>query len=366
MATVSAEEPNVGILRVVSFVYPREVAPNSTFQVTVDVEYALHGRPDNATIRAAIYGGIVDFSNPLWQSNPEVVTRGGDKLWIATLVTPATEGELKLTAYAFYLDEGTWNFFNNSMNGPSFSQAIIKIGKMASVGVNLGAPGIDVTFDDTVVATSPRGDAQMTMFIGRAHVVSVPAIVEFQNSTRLIFDAWSDERNQTQRTVMLNGDVVLVGRYKLQYSLKVNSPSSSTSDWYDAGSSVTLRSPGYSQMNWPISLFGVRESFVGWTGDVTSPMQEMQITMNRPLTVTAIFSLDYWSIIIPCILGAGVIGAVTLSLLRRRSIDKVYNELVSQENTNLQCARCGQPAKEEWQHCVKCGAELVEHKPVKS
>jgi len=36
-------------------VYPGEVAPNSTFQVTVGVEYGLHGRPDNATIRAAIY-----------------------------------------------------------------------------------------------------------------------------------------------------------------------------------------------------------------------------------------------------------------------------------------------------------------------
>jgi hypothetical protein len=62
--TVSAEEPNVGILRVASFVYRKEVAPNSTFQVTVDVEYGLHGRPNNATIRAAIYSGVVAQVEP--------------------------------------------------------------------------------------------------------------------------------------------------------------------------------------------------------------------------------------------------------------------------------------------------------------
>ena len=363
MVTVLAEEPNVGILRVVSFVYPREVAPKSVFQVTVGVEYALHGRPDSATIRAAIYSGVVDFSDPLWQSNPEVVMRGGDKLWNATLVSPSAEGELKLTAYAFYLDEGTWNFFNNTMNGPSFSQAKIMIGKLANVSVSLGAPDIAVTFDDTVVMTSPGGDARMAMFVGRTHIVSVPSAVELQNSTRLIFEGWEDGGNQTQRTVMLNGDAELLGRYKLQYLLKVNYWSSSTSDWYDAGSSVILQPPSDSRMNWPTQLFNVQENFAGWAGDVTSTTQEIRITMNRPLTVTAVYSLDYGSLIVPCILGVGLIGVLTILLLQRKRIGATCDGLASQEDTNLQCSCCGQPVAAQWAHCVKCGADLHEHKP---
>jgi hypothetical protein len=362
--TVLAEEPNVGILRVFSFVYPKQVAPNSTFQVTVGVEYALHGRPENATIRAAIYRDVVNFSNPLWQSKPEVVTRGGDKLWNATLVSPATEEDLKLTAYAFYLDDGTWNFYNNSMNGPSFSHARIKVGKMANININLGASKVPVLFDDIVVETSPLGEARTMMLAGRSHAVSVPTVVEFQNSTRIVFEGWNDGSNQTQRTVTLNGDVALVGRYKVQYLLKVDYLSSSASEWHDAGSNVTLRAPNYSESNWLVNL-GVRENFVGWRGDVNSPTQEIRITMNRPLTVIAVSSRNYDSLIIPCIVGAGLIGTVTLHLLRRKHRGR-GEASVSTEEMNLSCGSCGQPVRAEWVHCIKCGADLPKRKPTKS
>ena len=366
MIAVSAEEPNVGTLRVVSFVYPNQVAPNSPFRVTVGVEYAVHGRPENASIRAAIYSGIVNFHNPLWQSKPEVVSRGGDKLWNATLVSPATEGDLKLTAYAFYFDdEGTWNFFNDSMNGPSFSQATIKIGKMANISISLGASKVPVLFDDIVVTTSPLGEARMTMLVGHTHAVSVPPVVEFQNSTRLIFEGWNDGRNQTQRTVTLNSDVVLVGQYKIQYLLKVNYLSSSTSEWHDAGSNVTLRAPSYSESNWLVDLLGVRENFAGWRGDVNSPMQEIRITMNRPLTVIAVSSRNYSSLIVPCIVGAGLIGAVTLHLLRRKRLGRT-DEAPTSPKMNLSCDNCGQPVGVDWVHCIKCGADLPKHKPTKS
>ena len=263
------------------------------------------------------------------------MSRGGDKLWNATLVSPATEEDLKLTAYAFYLDEGTWNFFNNTINGPSFSQATIKIGKMANISISLGASKVPVLFDDIVVTTSPLGEARMMMLVGRTHALSVPPVVEFQNSTRLVFEGWTDRSNQTQRTVALNDDVVLVGRYKVQYLLKVDYPSSSTSEWHDAGSNVTLRAPSYSELNWLVDLLGVRENFAGWRGDVNSPMQEIRITMNRPLTVIAVSSRNYGSLIVPCIVGAGLIGAVTLHLLRRKSLGRAHEAPASPEEMNL-------------------------------
>jgi len=363
--TVSGEEPNVGILRVVSFVYPKQVAPNSAFPVTVSVEYAVHGRPENATIRAAIYRDVVNFNNPLWQSKPEVVRSGGDKLWNATLVSPATEGDLKLTAYAFYLDEGTWNFFNNSLNGPSFSQATITVGRMANISINLGASKVPVLIDDTVVETSPLGEARIMMLVGRAHTVSVPPVVEFQNSTRLVFDGWTNGSNQTRRTVTLNGDVGLGARYKIQYLLKVDYLSSSTSEWHDAGSNVTLRAPSYSESSWPLDLLGIRENFAGWRGDVNSPMQEIRITMNNPLTIIAVSSLDYSSLIFPCIISVGLIGAVSLYLLRRKRLRR--DEVLDlPEEMNLGCDRCGQPVEMKWAHCIKCGADLPKRKSTKS
>ena len=92
---VMSEEPNVGILRVDSFRVPREVAPNSVYSVMIDVLYNLHKRPNNATIRAAIYEGDVNFSNPLWQSDPVIVSNGGDEIWNVSLTSPAMEGYLQ-------------------------------------------------------------------------------------------------------------------------------------------------------------------------------------------------------------------------------------------------------------------------------
>lgn len=184
------EEPSVGILRLESFKCPKQVFPGSDFQASIDVRYAVHG-PNNGTIRAAIYSGEVNFSSPLWQGTPQVVENGGDKVWNMTLKSPATEGDFKLTAWAFYLDKGTWSFYSNSTGGPSFLRVTVKISRTASLSVVLGVPDVVVSFDNISLKTSSNGNAQLALILGSNHVVSVPPLVEFQNSTRLVFGGWS-------------------------------------------------------------------------------------------------------------------------------------------------------------------------------
>ncbi len=222
-SVASAEEPNVGVLRVRSFKVPSEVAPVSIFPVTLDVEYNLHRRPANATIRAAIYIGDINFSNPIWQSDPVIVMEGGDQIWHANLTSPATEGSLRLTTCAYYLDEDGWRFYNNTLNGPSFMQATIRIGKTASLDISLGVVGLHVSIDNSTVVTSSSGDAQTMLFVGGTYLVSVAPTVEFQNATRIIFTGWSDGDRQTERSVVIDGDVRLVGSYKIQYALQTYS-----------------------------------------------------------------------------------------------------------------------------------------------
>jgi hypothetical protein len=349
---VSGDEPNVGLLRVDSFQVPREVAPNSVFSVTIDVVYGLHGRPDNATIRAALYKGDFNYSDPLWQSSPVTVSRGGERIWNVSLTSPSTEGEFKLTAAAYFLDQGTWRFFNNSINGPGISQAIIKVGKSASLEVTLGAAGVPVIVGNQTITTSSNGDAQTMLFVGNTYVVSVEPLVDFQNSTRLVFNGWNDGNNQTQRSVVLDGDVKLVGSYRTQDLLRVNSPVSSYSEWYDAGSNVELHSPSSVPMNWPLGLVGLQYNFVGWTGDINSPLSDVNVTMNSPKTLNANFSADYAPLILPVVIVCGVTGAVALLIRRPRQ----SNENKSTEA--LRCGKCGEVVENDWTHCIRCGANL--------
>jgi hypothetical protein len=355
---VSAQEPNVGILRVYSFQAPREVAPSSIFSVNLDVEYGLHGRPDNATIRAAIYRGDANYSEPLWQSNPEIVRGGGDKTWSINLTSPSTEGYLNLIAYAFFLDQGAWKFYNNSLNGPGFSQVTIRIGKTATLDVELGTSGVPVSIGTMMVKTSSNGDARMMLLVGSTYAISVAPAVDFQNSTRVVFNGWNDGTNQTQRSVLLDGDVNLVGSYKVQYLLRVSSPVSSYSEWHDAGSVVKLQTPSSLPMNWPLGFLGLKHNFIDWTGDVNSPLLQINITMNAPKTLKANFSADYSPLVVPAIIAAGIAGGVVLSLTRHRR--RASDEHATTEESTLHCGTCGEDVEMGWTHCTRCGADLAD------
>ncbi len=307
-SAVMGEEPNVGILRIDSFRVSREVAPNSAYSVVIDVLYALHQRPNNATIRAVIYEGDVDFSNPLWQSEPVTVTSGGDKIWNVNLISPTMEGYCKITAWVYFLDQGAWRFFNNSINGPSFSETTLRIVKTASLEVALGAAGVPVRIGNLTLVTSADGDARIMLFVGSTYVVSVAPTLEFQNSTRITFSSWKDGNSQPQKSVVLDGDVKLVGSYKIQYLLQVNSPVSSHLEWFDPGTNANLQSPSSVPMDWPLGVLGVRYYFVGWTGDVNSSLSQLTVTMNGPKTVEANFSSDYGPLIVLGTLSAGIAG----------------------------------------------------------
>ena len=349
--------PNVGMLRVASFECPREVAPGASFPLSLDVEYAVQGLPNSATIRGAIYLGNNNSADPLWQSDPAVVSNGGDQVWNVSLTAPSTEGFLNLTAYALFLDNGTWRFFNDPLSGPGVSHATIKIGKSANLTINLGAARVDVTIDSATIKTTAGGDASLEVAVGSSPLVSVPPIVEFQNSTRIIFTQWNDGVTDAQRHVLIDGDITLSASYRTQYLLRVNSGSSSET-WYDKGSNATLTAPPTGASSWPLGLFGVTQSFTGWGGDVHSSMPQLNITMDSPKTITANFAVDYLPLAIPVIFGAGAaLIVISLVIMRRRS-SNIPTLGVSDQPTDSVCPNCGQTTEEDWAHCIKCGTKL--------
>lgn len=357
IAAVSAA-PNVGMLRVASFDCPREVAPGAAFRVSLDVEYAVQGWPNNATIRGAIYPGNINSSSPLWQSDPASVSNGGDQVWNISLTAPSTEGFLNLTAYALFLDNGTWSFFNDPVSGPGVSQTTIKIGKSANLNINVGAPNVDVTINGTTVTTSASGDASLGVAVGSSPVVGVPPIVEFQNSTRIIFTQWSDGVTEPQRHVLIDGDVTLSASYRTQYLLRVNSGSTSET-WYDRGSNATLTAPPSGAGLWPLNLFGVTQTFTGWGGDVHSSMPRLNVTMDSPKTITANFAVDYLPLAVPVIFGVGIaLIVISIVIMRRRSSNLPTVDVLNQPTDSV-CPNCGQTTEEGWAHCIKCGTKIT-------
>ena len=357
---VFAQEPILGRVRIASFVCPRQVAPDSVFSVTLVMEYEIR---TTAIVRATIFGTLAKASTPLWQSDVANVSMGGDKVWTVNFTAPPTEGTIQLTAYAYYFENDTWQYYNDTVLGPGFKQVVIKVARNAALQVELGVPALQLTLGNLSSTTTSAGDVDVSLPVGMKYVLSVPGIVQYQNSTRIMFNGWQDDNNQSSRTVSLDGDTQLVGSYRTQYLLRVTSTVANYSyeKWYDAGSTVTLQRLDSVPMVWPLGLLGGDYNFSGWSGDVTSRSGEVTFTMNSPKNVSANFSINYGALIVfPIIIAVGVIGEATLLVLKRKKTAHVQDEPTISVST---CPNCGESIEEGWQNCIHCGGKLgsIEH-----
>jgi len=356
ITSLSAQSPNVGRLRIARFQSLRQVAPNNVFLVSLDVEYAVR---ENATMRAAIYR-TADNSQ-LWQSDVTKIAGGGDKLWNIKLSAPPTETMIQLSAYAYFQDDdGVWKYYNGTLNGPGSRQISIKIAKNANMQIDLGLGGVQFTVGNLSEKTSPEGSMMITLPVGYSYTISLPQNVELGNSTRIVFQRWNDGNNQTQRSVLLDGDVHLGGSYRTQYQLRVASilPNYSYTKWVDVGSNVTLQAVSTTPLGWSLGPLNLEYNFTGWSGDVTSPSLEIRFKMNSPKTINANFSIDYRPLILPAIFAAGILGTIILALLRRKMGTTKTHDEPEAEPAALRCKNCGNEVEEDWTHCIQCGAKL--------
>jgi hypothetical protein len=364
--TIAAPEPNVGRLKVAGVEHPRQVPPSARFSLIIDAEYAIH---ESGTVKASLFeGSLRDLGSRLWESDSVALTGGGDRVWVVNLTAPSMERNWSLTVIVFYLDAGRWSFYNDSNSGPGYAEMTLKVAKLAELEVNLGTPNLPVTVNASTQLTSKTGQVEFQLPVGQFYQIATPPVVQFDNSTRLVFVGWQDGFKASQRTVKLDGDLKIGGSYKTQYLLQVNSiaPGYSSSTWYDAGSDAALAVKRTVPMSWPLGVLGLSYNFKGWSGAANSGSTQLNITMNGPRVVTADFVVDYTSLVIPTIIVAGVLGAFALFVLRRRIPARSVSveEVVSEDVTSKVCRSCGKAVADDWAHCVYCGKTLNATEPV--
>jgi len=352
---VFAQDQTPGRVRIASFVGPRQVAPDTAFSLSLDVEYEVR---EATTIRAVIFEGLLNLGTPLWQSDNASVAGGGDKVWTVNFTAPAVEGTIQFSAYAYYFDNGAWKSYNDTVLGPGYGQIAIKVSRYAVLEVDLGVAGLAVALGNSSNTTTQAGGLNASLLVGTPYQLSVPSEQEYQNSTRIVFSGWQDGNNQTLRTVSLTEDTQLVGYYRSQYLLRVTSYQSGYSyqKWYDAGSKATVQDVSFVPTSWPLALFGGKYVFSDWSGDVNSSSSEISFAMNSPKTIHANFSIDYGLsiLIFPLIVALGIIGEIVLLVLRRKRAQTILEPSTG----TFTCPNCGEAVEKEWVHCIHCGRSL--------
>jgi len=204
----------------------------------------------------------------------------------------------------------------------SFSDYILTITVYSAPTLTINVPNsVNVDVDGT---NGSGGSVQLVLRAGN-HAVSVPEIVEVNNTTRLRFSGWSDGVTEANRTVALNWDVTLRADYATQYKLQVTSAVTIRGGgWYDSGTTVHLSSAsGTVPMNGLLGAIGAKWILRGWVEDGArvSNSTSATISMNSPHEVIVIWQADYtW----PLFLGAVVALAAVSSALyyKKRSRTK--------------------------------------------
>ena len=126
--------------------------------------------------------------------------------------------------------------------------------------INTAYP-VALTIDGSNTTTSP---VELTP---GPHVVSVPAIVQLDNSSRLRFDHWEDGSTQPNRTLNIQSDTTISATFVPQYLLTLDSsPVNATgAGWYDEGTTAQFSVPSAVLMPGFLGDLGTRLVFKGWT-----------------------------------------------------------------------------------------------------
>ncbi|MEM3608039.1 MAG: carboxypeptidase-like regulatory domain-containing protein [Candidatus Bathyarchaeia archaeon] len=147
-----------------------------------------------------------------------------------------------------------------------------------------------------------------------------PEVIEGPPGTRYRFKAWSVDGELLDGNPVefrMDKPHILELEYSTEYQVTVSSPYGDPegSGWYPAGSKAVISIQPSVSVN-PL----VRRVFQGWSGDYTGVEPTAEITVDRPMQITALWTIDYTSMIVLVALAAAGLAAaaVAVTLHRRR------------------------------------------------
>jgi hypothetical protein len=221
---------------------------------------------------------------------------------------------------------GTWNL---NLTTALFDSKDILISKTTSTvlfGIQLTPLALEVTVPAAVAVSvdgvqQPPGPAVVGVALGE-HNISVPALVQVDPTTRLMFDHWPDGSTDTNRTIFITSDANITVTYVTQNLLTIAGPqaASTGSGWYNEGEKATFSVAPAEPVAGLLGNLGGKMRFQGWyeNGQLLTSSTTGSISMNRPHTITAVWQADYSE---PALILTGVviIFALAYLMVRRRT-----------------------------------------------
>ena len=221
--------------------------------------------------------------------------------------------------------EGPWNLnmtaalatSNNTIVANSRSSILFSI-TISPMILTVKVPAnVSVSVDG---ATQPPGPVQVPVSAG-SHNMTLPTIVQVNDTVRLRFDSWADGFAVPNRTVKLSASGTYEAVYVTQYRLSIvgQATSATGQGWYDPGSSVTISVADTEPMAGILGLLGGKLRFQAWYEDgkfLTNSSIDM-ISMGKPHALTVLWQADYTMPLVTVMIIAVVLISIYYLIHRR-------------------------------------------------
>ena len=298
----------------------------SPIEVTAIVYY------NNTTSGNYLQTGIIDQDTTPHEITPGIVTSSPDSCLNQPVLAALCVNGINSASGAEHLDfkiggilggkrgPGTWNLNmttaifdpNNNLIPKTTSTDLFSI-QLTAVALKLTVPASVAVSVDGV--QQPPGPTVVGIALGE-HNISVPALVQVDPTTRLMFDRWPDGSTDTNRTIFITSDANITVTYVTQNLLTIAGPqtTSTGAGWYNEGKTATFSVAPTEPMTGLLGNFGGKMKFQGWyeNGQLLTSSTTGTISMNRPHTVTGVWQADYSE---PALILTGVVIIFALAYL---------------------------------------------------
>ena len=253
--------------------------PNTTVTITVQISNSGTEMANNVPIQVDLDG--VSFTN-LQVTIAAGTTTPSTFNWVSTVGSHV----FKVTIDP----DNTLNNTNRANNSASFT---LNVGPTLTINVPLG---ITSTGNLWVLINGIKYNITSSQF--QTSVSSGTVTVEIQpgvnasQGVRQGFTKWSDGNTNNPRQITVTSNTILQPVYSTQYLLSVNANGGTTtpSAWYSPNSTVTVAATNPSNVTANTS----RYLFDSWSGDLLSNSTTITVTMNKPVTLQANWTKQYY------------------------------------------------------------------------
>ena len=329
--------------------FPNVYAQSTRIYELVQPSHAVAGSQDPVEVTAIVYynnttrgnylvTGIVDQDTTPAEISPGIVTSSPDPCLNQPVLAALCVSGITATSGAEHLDfkiggilggkrvPGTWDLNMTTALFDTTHNLIPKTKSTVLFGIQLTPVALNVTVPSPVAVSvdgvqQPSGPAVVGVALGE-HNVSVPALVQVDPTTRLMFDHWPDGSTDTNRTILITSNANITVTYVTQNLLTLTGPqaTSTGAGWYNEEEPATFSVAQTEPMAGLLGNFGGQMKFQGWyeNGQLLTSSTTGTISMNRPHTITAVWQADYSE---PALILTGIviIFALAYLMVRRRT-----------------------------------------------